>query len=100
MIAMRYGTVPVAARVGGLADTIVDANEMALAAHSGTGVLFAPVLSDMLVWAIERTCDLWRSRVRWRAMQRRAMRSDLSWRGPARAYAALFRELASDDWAD
>jgi len=28
------------------------------------------------------------------------MRSDVSWRDPARAYAALFRELASDDWAD
>ena len=97
MIAMRYGTVPVAARVGGLADTIVDANEMALAAHAGTGVLFAPVSIDMVAWAIERTCELWRSRVRWRAMQRRAMRSDLSWRGPARAYANLFRNLASHD---
>lgn len=100
MIAMRYGIVPVAARVGGLADTIVDANEMALAAHAGTGVLFAPVSSDMLAWAIERTCGLWRSRVRWRAMQRRAMRSDFSWRGPARAYANLFHGLASDDSAD
>ena len=96
MIAMRYGAVPVAARVGGLADTIVDANEMALAAEAGTGVLFAPVSVDMLAWAIERTCELWRLRVRWRAMQRRAMRSDFSWRGPARAYATLFRELAHD----
>jgi len=93
MIAMRYGVVPVAARVGGLADTIVDANEMALAARAGTGMLSAPASSDMLAWAIERTCELWRSRVRWRAIQRRAMRSDVSWRGPARAYATLFRAV-------
>jgi len=97
MIAMRYGVVPVAARVGGLADTIVDANEMALAARAGTGMLSAPASSDMLAWAIERTCELWRSRVRWRAIQRRAMRSDVSWRGPARAYATLFRAVASGD---
>jgi starch synthase len=95
MIAMRYGVVPVAARVGGLADTIVDANEMALAARAGTGVLFAPVSSDMLAWAIERTCALWRTRARWRAMQRRSTRSDVSWRDPARAYAALFRAVAA-----
>ena len=95
MIAMRYGAVPVAAHVGGLADTIVDANEMALAADAGTGVLFAPVSSDMLAWAIERTCSLWRTRARWRAMQRREMRSDVSWREPARAYAALFRGLVA-----
>ena len=95
MIAMRYGVVPVAARVGGLADTIVDANEMALAARAATGVLFAPVSAEMLAWAIERTCGLWRSPMRWRGLQRRAMRSDVSWREPARAYSALFRALAS-----
>jgi starch synthase len=95
LIALRYGVVPVVGRVGGLADTVVDANEMALAGGAGTGVQFAPVSSEMLECAIDRTCDLWRDPVQWQRMQKRAMRTDVSWRAPSRAYAALFRALAS-----
>ena len=97
LIALRYGVVPVVARVGGLADTIVDANEMALASDAGTGVQFAPGSSEMLECAIARTCDLWRDPIEWRRMQKRGMRTDVSWRAPSRAYAALFRALASSD---
>jgi len=97
LIALRYGVVPVVARVGGLADTIVDANEMAVTAGAGTGVQFAPVVREMLEWAIDRTCDLWRDRAMWRGLQTRGMRSDVSWRGPAGAYAALFRRLLSEE---
>jgi len=93
LIALRYGVVPVVGRVGGLADTIVDANEMALAADAGTGVQFAPVSSEMLECAIARTCDLWRDPIQWQRMQKRGMRTDVSWRAPSRAYAALFRAL-------
>jgi starch synthase len=93
LIALRYGVVPVVARVGGLADTIVDANEMALAAGAGTGVQFAPVSREMLESAIDRTQELWRDRIVWRQLQKRGMHSDVSWRVPARAYAALFRKL-------
>lgn len=95
LIALRYGVVPVVARVGGLADTIIDANEMALAAGAGTGMQFAPVSSEMLERAIDRTCDLWRDRIQWQRMQKRGMRTDVSWRAPSRAYAALFRALVS-----
>lgn len=97
LIALRYGAVPIVARVGGLADTVVDANEMALAADAGTGVQFAPVSSEMLECAIDRTCDLWRDPVEWQRMQTRGMRTDVSWRAPSRAYATLFRALASSD---
>jgi len=95
LISLRYGVVPVVGRVGGLADTVVDANEMALAGGAGTGVQFAPVSSEMLACAIDRTCDLWRDPVQWRRMQKRGMHTDVSWRAPSRAYAALFRALAS-----
>ena len=45
---LRYGCVPVVARTGGLADTVIDANEAALAAGVATGFQFAPVDADAL----------------------------------------------------
>jgi starch synthase len=94
LCALRYGALPVVARVGGLADTVIDANPMALAAGIGTGVQFAPTTADALEFAIHRTAALWRDRPAWIRLQRNAMATDVSWRGPARHYARLFRELA------
>lgn len=95
LCAMRYGCVPVVARVGGLADTVIDANEMALAADAGTGIQFGPVAVEALQLAIDRTAALWRDRAAWRGLQRRAMAADVSWRRPAKHYAALYRELVA-----
>jgi starch synthase len=94
LCALRYGAIPVVARVGGLADTVIDANEMALVAHTGTGVQFAPVTRDHFELAIGRTTQLWRDRTLWRGLQKRAMATDVGWSRPARRYAALYRELA------
>jgi starch synthase len=93
LCALRYGALPVVARVGGLADTVIDANEAALAAGAGTGVQFAPVTQDMLAAALQRTGALWRQQATWRQLQRNAMRTDVSWRRPAASYAALYRAL-------
>jgi starch synthase len=93
LAALRYGCVPVVARVGGLADTVVDANEMALAQDAATGVLFAPVTRERLELALARAGSLWRDPATWRQMQRRGMASDVGWALPARRYAELFREL-------
>lgn len=94
LCALRYGALPVVARVGGLADTVVDANAMALAAKAGTGVQFSPVTRDAFGLALARTLRLWRDRPTWRALQRRAMATDVSWSGPAAQYAALYRAVA------
>ena len=80
LFALRYGALPVVARVGGLADTVVDANEMALAASAGTGILFSPVSRER--W---RSPSIARRRCGdgdgWRRVQARAMFTDVSWRG-------------------
>jgi starch synthase len=94
LCALRYGALPVVARVGGLADTIVDANEAALAAGVATGLQFAPVNAEMLAGAIRRCAGLWRDQPTWSRMQRNAMESDVGWGRSAKRYAALYREIA------
>jgi starch synthase len=96
LCALRYGALPVVARVGGLADTVIDANEAALAAGSGTGVQFAPVTQEMLAAALRRTVALWREPETWQLLQRNAMRTDVSWRHPAARYATLYRALLAE----
>lgn len=93
--ALRYGAVPVVARVGGLADSVIDANEMALAAGVATGLQFAPVSLEMLELAIRRAVQLYRDPDVWQGMQRSGMAADVSWRLPAKHYAALYRDLAA-----
>jgi starch synthase len=95
LCALRYGAVPVVARVGGLADTVVDASEPALAAGSATGIQFAPVSRDMLELAMGRAMALRRDAPRWRQLQSQAMTTDVGWGRPASRYAALFRDLAA-----
>ncbi len=95
LCALRYGAVPVVARVGGLADTVIDADEEALAAGSATGIQFAPVSRGNLERAIDRAVTLHRDVALWRSLQSRAMSTDVGWTRPAKQFAALFRELAA-----
>jgi starch synthase len=93
LCAMRYGALPVVSRVGGLADTVIDANEAARIAKVATGFQFAPVNAQGLRGAIGRVADMWTRKEEWALMQANAMRSDVSWREPGKAYAALYAQL-------
>jgi starch synthase len=95
LCAMRYGSVPIVSRVGGLADTVIDANEMAIAAGVATGLQFGPILLSPFMDAIDRTKALWRDRQAWRRLQSNGMRADVSWRRPAKQYADLYRSCLS-----
>jgi starch synthase len=94
LCALRYGAVPVVARVGGLADTVVDANEMALASGAATGIQFNPVTLDALQTALRRTAEIYRDRAAWDRMVLAGMATDVSWRRPARRTAELYRLAA------
>ncbi len=96
LAALRYGAIPVVARVGGLADTIIDANEMAVAAGVATGVQFVPVTADALGAALRRTAALYRNGEIWRRIQKNGMATETSWHGPAKRYAALYRDLLAE----
>ncbi|WP_372617416.1 glycogen synthase GlgA [Falsiroseomonas sp.] len=96
LAALRYGALPLVAHVGGLVDSVVDANEMALAEGIGTGFHFSPVTQEMLVATVLRVARLWRDQAMWRRLQANALRSDVSWDRSAARYAALYRELVAD----
>ena len=93
LCALRYGAIPIVARVGGLADTVIDANEMALAAGVATGLQFATPTSDSLTLAVTRAAELFAIPPTWQRMQRNAMQCDVSWDRSGREYARLYREV-------
>jgi starch synthase len=93
---LAYGCVPVVARTGGLADTVIDANLAAMQAGVATGVQFDGVSADSLAAAISRAVALYQHPGQWRAIQCNGMRCDFSWRSSARAYAELYARLVEE----
>lgn len=91
---LRYGTLPIVARTGGLADTVIDANHAALAVGAATGIQIAPLTAPVLAAALDRALALFAAEAPWRAMRQAAMRQPVGWRVPAERYAALYRRLA------
>ncbi len=88
---LRYGTLPIVARTGGLADTVIDANEAALRAGVATGLQFSPVTAAGLGFALERAFALFADRKAWRRIQQRAMGHPVGWEASADEYLALYR---------
>jgi starch synthase len=93
LYALRYGTLPLVRRVGGLADTVVDADALSLADGTATGFAFDEESAPGLGAAIERAAVLFRQPQLWQSVMRRAMTRDFSWEAAARRYLALYREL-------
>jgi len=90
-------------RVGGLNDTVIDANVAAIQADVATGVQFAPPSQAALADAIRRMLALYADEKSWKKMQRRGMKSDVSWETSANRYAQLYASLigySTDDSQD
>lgn len=92
MQAMAYGTIPIVTPVGGLVDTVVDAD----ANREGTGFVAATLDESGVVDALHRGLRAWRHAGRRKAIQRRGMTPDWSWTDPARQFVDLYRELVTD----
>ncbi|SFD05051.1 glycogen synthase GlgA [Tropicimonas isoalkanivorans] len=91
---LRYGTVPVVALTGGLADTVIPATVATRAAGVATGIQFASGDAGALLAAIDRLCDLYQTREAFQQVQRNGMKFPVGWDTSAAAYAALFAEAA------
>lgn len=93
---LRYGCIPVVARTGGLADTIIDANDAALAAGVATGIQFSPVDGITLQNALARTHKLYDNKTVWKNLQARGMSTDVSWDRSAAEYATLYKTVTKN----
>ena len=91
LIALRYGTVPIVRKTGGLADTVVDPQESAAA----TGFSFTPYSAPALWQSIMRAVTAWQDKEEWKEMVRRGMRVDFSWRNSAVQYELLYQKAVN-----
>jgi starch synthase len=94
LYALRYGSLPVVRRTGGLADTVVDANAVALTDGTATGFAFEAETPDGLLGAMQRAAALYGDPAAWQRVMRQAMARDCSWDAAAQRYAALYGTLS------
>ncbi len=88
MYSQVYGTVPIVSRVGGLVDTVRDADEDP---SGGTGLMCEPTAASLRD-ALDRALKLFANKPRYAGAQQRGMARDFSWKTAAAAYEALYRE--------
>jgi starch synthase len=96
LYALRYGTLPLVRRVGGLADTVVDATSVSLAEDTATGFAFSDDSGQALMSAIGRATALFGEPEMWLRVMRRAMAQDFSWEAAARRYISVYRGLRQE----
>jgi starch synthase len=92
LYALRYGSLPLVRRTGGLADTVVDCTIEDLADERATGFVFERFEAGEFVRALRRAFALWQRPRDWRTVQRRGMAQRFGWGEAARRYLALYDE--------
>jgi starch synthase len=92
---MRYGTIPIASRVGGMIDSIVDAGLSGSVAKRASGILFDGEEPADTVAAVNRAFEIYRRPAEWHLMQSNAMSTDFSWTHSARLYCDAFESVVS-----
>jgi starch synthase len=93
MYSLRYGTVPIVHRTGGLADTVVNVTTNTLANGSATGFVFDEPNGESLWRAVERAIDFYhRPDVTWQILATTGMQQDFSWKVSASRYTDLYQD--------
>ncbi|MCE5194690.1 MAG: glycogen synthase GlgA [Nitrospiraceae bacterium] len=89
IIAMRYGTIPVVRKTGGLADTVSEFNT---GNDKGTGFLFSEYTPNALYTVLKNALDTYKNENKWQKLILNAMRTDFSWENSARKYIEIYNE--------
>jgi starch synthase len=94
MYSLRYGTVPIVRKTGGLADSVEHYNPDT---GAGTGIVFNDFNSEALLWALNTALDLYATRTQWQRLVRNGMRRDFSWQRQGGLYVELYQKLLNAD---
>lgn len=97
MMALRYGSVPIVRRTGGLVDTVSHHEPMN---EAGTGYCFDRYEPLDLFTCLIRAWEGFRYKPQWQALQQRGMRQDFSWYQSAKQYINLYRSMLGDEATD
>jgi starch synthase len=93
MYGFKYGSLPLAHRVGGLADTVVDCSLEDMAAQQANGFIFDDFSQVGFERAMRRAFALYARRKDWADVVSHAMRQSRGWQRSAREYVALYQQL-------
>lgn len=93
LYSLKYGTVPIVRKTGGLNDTVTDVTPQTLAAGSATGFVFKDYTASALVQAVRRAVQTYHDEPTWRKIQRTGMMQDWSWQRRAIEYEQLYLRL-------
>ena len=94
MYSLRYGTVPIVRKTGGLADSVEHYNPDT---GAGTGIVFNDFNSEALLWALNIALDLYAMPTQWQRLVRNGMRRDFSWQRQGGLYVELYQKLLNAD---
>lgn len=93
LYSLRYGTVPLVRKTGGLADTVIPFTPRHMKEKRATGFMFTEPTSEALLCILMLAAAVYEKRSVWRTIMKTGMRSDHSWRRSADAYVDLFRQV-------
>ena len=93
MYGLKYGSLPLVHRVGGLADTVVDSALEHLADGTANGFVFVEFTPQAPDRAVRRALALYARKEEWCSVRQHAMQQELGWDKAAAQYVALYRHL-------
>jgi len=96
LYSLRYGTLPIVRKVGGLADTVVDANEVNRKNKTANGFIVTEQSASALLTTLHNALKRYQEKSAWHQLQLTAMQSDFSWRRSAEHYLALYQQAIAD----
>ena len=97
LYSLRFGTVPIVRKTGGLADTITDASPSNILKKTATGFVFRPPTSDAFARAVLRALRVYREPEVLHTLRLTGMRMDFSWERASRSYVELYQEAIEEE---